>query len=94
MIEIGATEQGDGSIRFWVRDHGPGVRPEQVAHLFEPFQEGALRRRQGHGVGLSIVQRIMTRLGGQVGMENAPDGGSLFYFTLPRAEVPQAQAAR
>ncbi len=93
VIEIGATERDDGSLCFWVRDHGPGVRPEQVAHIFEPFQQGS-PRRQGHGVGLSIVQRIVTRLGGQVGAENAPGGGSLFYFTLPRAEVPQAQAAR
>ncbi|GIV81487.1 MAG: hypothetical protein KatS3mg051_0841 [Anaerolineae bacterium] len=95
VIEIGATEQDDGSLRFWVRDHGPGCAPG-AGWLISSSRssEGSLRRHQGHGVGLSIVQRIVTRLGGQVGMENVPDGGCLFYFTLPRADVPQAQAAR
>lgn len=94
IIEVGATEQSDGTVRFWVRDHGPGLPQEQLTHLFEPFKQGAQHRREGHGVGLSIVQRIVTRLGGQVGAENVPDGGCLFYFALPRAEMPQAQVAR
>ena len=94
VIEIGATEQADGMVRFWVRDHGPGIPDDQRERLFEPFKQGQHLRREGHGIGLSIVQRIVTRLGGQVGVENAPGGGSLFYFTLPRANVPQAEAAR
>ncbi|GAB4424373.1 MAG: hypothetical protein Kow00106_21240 [Anaerolineae bacterium] len=94
IIEVGATEQDNNMVRFWVRDHGPGLSPEQLAHVFEAFKRGTQHHGEGHGVGLSIVQRIVTRLGGQVGVENVPDGGCLFYFTLPRADVPQAQAAR
>lgn len=94
VIEVGGAEQGDGSVRFWVRDHGPGIAEEQRTRLFKPFKQGERVRSEGYGLGLSIVERIVTRLGGQVGVENASGGGCLFYFTLPRAEVPQAQAAR
>jgi PAS domain S-box-containing protein len=88
-IELGATEQPDGMVRFWVRDHGPGVSAEQLDQIFEPFTRGQRVRRDGYGIGLSIVQRIVTRLGGQVGVENAADGGSIFHFTLPRATQPE-----
>ncbi|MEA3309932.1 MAG: ATP-binding protein [Chloroflexota bacterium] len=40
---------------------------------------------EGHGLGLSIVQRIISRLGGEVGVESAPGEGTTFYFTLPLA---------
>ncbi len=88
-IELGATERPDGMVRFWVRDYGPGISVEQLDQIFEPFTRGQRVRRDGYGIGLSIVQRIVTRLGGQVGAENAADGGSIFYFTLPRATQPE-----
>lgn len=94
VIEIGAMQQADGMVRFWVRDHGPGIPDDQRERLFEPFKQGEHLRREGHGIGLSIVYRIVICLGGQVGAENAPGGGALFYFTLPRADVLQAEAAR
>ena len=83
-VELGATEQPDGLVRFWVRDHGPGLTPEQQAHLFTPFTR-LDRSCKGHGLGLSIVRRIIEKLGGQAGVESAgiPGEGSRFYFTLP-----------
>jgi signal transduction histidine kinase len=42
--------------------------------------------RSGHGLGLSIVKRIVERLRGQVGVDSIPGAGSRFYFTLPAAE--------
>ena len=83
-IELGATPQPDGMVRFWVRDHGPGLTPEQQALLFTPFTR-LDRSRKGHGLGLSIVRRIMEKLGGQAVVESAgiPGEGSCFYFTLP-----------
>jgi signal transduction histidine kinase len=82
-LELGAARQPDGMVRFWVRDYGPGVSPKDQALLFKPFTQ--LRRidNNGHGLGLSIVQRIAVKLGGQVGVESEPGKGSLFYFTLP-----------
>lgn len=84
-VELGATEQPDGQVRFWVRDNGQGLSSQQVAHLFTPFERLHQVRIRGHGLGLSIVQRIVQKLGGEVGVEgNGVHGqGSTFYFTLP-----------
>lgn len=74
-------------IRFWVRDNGLGLSPEQQARLFTPFERLHQARTEGHGLGLSIVRRIVEKLGGQVGVESAgvPGEGCTFYFTLPGA---------
>jgi PAS domain S-box-containing protein len=82
-VELGATEQSDGMIRFWVRDNGPGLTPEKQARLFIPFTQLAQVRARGHGLGLSIVRRIVEKFGGQVGVESEMDRGSVFTFTLP-----------
>ena len=74
-------------VRFWVRDNGTGIPPEQQARLFTPFTRLAQARATGHGLGLSIVQRIVEKLGGQVGVESQPGQGSLFSFTLPTSHV-------
>ena len=84
-VELGATKQEDGTVRFWVRDNGPGLAPEDQARLFTPFTQPKARA-QGHGLGLSIVQSIVEELGGQVGVESKVGQGSLFYFTLPGAD--------
>jgi two-component system sensor histidine kinase/response regulator len=84
-VELGATAQADGLVRFWVRDNGRGLTPEEQAQLFTPFTQLSQARARGHGLGLSIVQRIVEKLGGQVGVESAVGQGSVFYFTLPGA---------
>ena len=83
-IELAATAQDDGLIRFEVHDDGPGLSPEKQSQLFVPFTRLDQVRIEGNGLGLSIVHRIATRLGGQVGVES--DGrGSTFFFRLPAA---------
>jgi signal transduction histidine kinase len=84
-VELGATPQPDGMIRFWVRDNGPGLSPEQQAKLFTPFTQLSPIRATGYGLGLSIVARIMDKLGGQVGVESEgiAGRGSLFYLLRP-----------
>ena len=82
-IELGASEQGNGTIQFWVKDNGDGIMPEKQAQLFTPFTRVHLVEDEGHGLGLSIVQRIVERLGGTVGVESVLGQGSTFYFTLP-----------
>lgn len=84
-IELGATEQADGMVRFWVRDNGYGIAPEDRARLFAPFTRFSQVKTEGHGLGLSIVQRIVEKLGGEVGIASEVGKGSTFYFTLPGA---------
>lgn len=72
--------------RFWVQDNGPGLSAEAQAALFAPFTRLDQVRGQGHGLGLSIVRRIVEKLGGQAGVESRPGQGSKFFFTLPLGE--------
>jgi len=81
-LALGATPESDGTIRFWVKDNGPGLSPAQQAKLFTEFTRLDKVRAKGHGLGLSIVRRIMDKLGGTCGVEGEPEQGSLFYFTL------------
>jgi len=82
-VELGATVQPDGAVRFLVRDDGPGLTPEEQSRLFTPFTRLDQARARGYGLGLSIVRRIMEKLGGQVGVESEGGKGSVFTFTLP-----------
>ncbi|HZY42082.1 MAG TPA: PAS domain-containing sensor histidine kinase [Anaerolineae bacterium] len=86
-VKLGAAPLLDGLSRFWVRDDGVGIAPDEQAHLFTAFYRTAHTRRGGHGLGLSIVKRIVERLGGTVGVESSgvPGEGSTFSFTLPAA---------
>ncbi len=85
-IEIGAHPLEDGMVSFWIRDNGCGFAPEQHVQLFVPFARLNAGSGRGVGLGLSIVQRIIEKLGGQVGADSAgPGQGSTFFFTLPEA---------
>lgn len=84
-LELGGTLQENDMIRFWVRDNGPGLPPEAQLLLFAEFTRLDEIRTEGHGLGLSIVRRIVEKFGGQVGVESdhVPGRGCTFYFTLP-----------
>ncbi len=85
-VELGYDlRAGDDHVRFWVRDNGPGLTGQQQEQLFTPFERLHNVRAEGHGLGLSIVRRILEKLDGTVGVESTPGMGSTFYFTLPRA---------
>jgi signal transduction histidine kinase len=85
VIELGVRTQANGTVYFWVRDNGAGLSTEQQATLFTPFTRLDRTRATGHGLGLSIVQRIARKLNGEVGVESSgiPGQGSTFFFTLP-----------
>ncbi len=77
------TGEDKGGVQFWVQDNGPGLSPEEQAQLFMPFIRLSKLRIEGHGLGLSIVRRIVEKLGGQVGLESEVGQGCKFSFTLP-----------
>jgi two-component system sensor histidine kinase MprB len=74
-----------------VRDHGDGVAPEDLPHLFDRFYRGASARgRPGSGLGLAIVRQVAEQHGGSVRAANAPGGGAEFVLELPATSiVPQ-----
>ncbi|MCA9658051.1 MAG: AAA family ATPase [Myxococcales bacterium] len=85
IVEVGSDTLADGTIRFWVRDNGPGITVEEQRNVFAEFTRLEGARADGHGLGLSIVKRIADRLDGAVGLSSELGVGSLFYFTLPAA---------
>ncbi len=89
-VEI-AVEKRSGDTRISVRDHGCGV-PEDFKHeIFEKFAQADssdTRQKGGTGLGLSIVKQMVSRLGGQVGFDDAPGGGTNFYVDFPDTPPP------
>jgi signal transduction histidine kinase len=66
-----------------VRDHGPGVRPDERERIFKRFWQGGRDRGGGAGLGLDIVSRTMVALGGTVSVGDAPGGGAVFTLCFP-----------
>ncbi len=86
QVELGAKVETNGMVKFWVRDNGSGISEEGQSRLFAPFTRLNQVHVQGHGLGLSIVKRIMEKLEGEVGVKSAEGQGSIFTFSLPSAK--------
>lgn len=83
-------ESGQGMVRIIVRDDGPGLTPEQLQHVFEPFVRFAALGTKGSGLGLPISRTIAERDGGAVRGESTPGVGSSFWLELPASAPPVA----
>jgi len=83
-VIIGATQQDNGYIRYWVQDNGPGLDPEATQLLFRKFERLGQQKIEGHGLGLTIVKTIIEKLGGSVRVESSGMAGKgcTFSFTL------------
>ncbi len=85
-IDVRATITADGLV-IRVRDHGPGIAPADLPHLFERFYRGdaAKERASGTGMGLWIARELLAVEQGRVWAENCPDGGAQFTIAVPAA---------
>jgi len=87
VISVGAEETDDDNIKFWIKDNGNGIVKSEQPKLFKKYTRLDPEKAQGYGLGLSIVNQIIDKLEGTVGVESTgKEGeGALFYFILPKA---------
>jgi signal transduction histidine kinase len=85
-LTVSAAVTGRG-VRIQVRDTGTGIAPEVLARVFDPWVTTKPAGR-GNGLGLSITQEVVTRLGGTITVISAPGEGATFTIDLPAADVP------
>jgi signal transduction histidine kinase len=87
VLELKVVEDGRGRIAFALRDHGPGVAPEQRQRIFEPFQRGGselTREAPGTGLGLALARQLARAMGGEL-EHRAAQPGAEFVLSLPVA---------
>jgi signal transduction histidine kinase/CheY-like chemotaxis protein len=92
LAEAMGEEDGETTLRFSVRDTGPGVPSHEQARIFEEYVRapGHTARLEGTGLGLAIVRRLATAHDGAIGLDSPAEGGAEFWF---QARFPIAVAA-
>ena len=97
-LEISCSDRIEkkATIQFSVKDTGIGIHPRDLEKIFQPYEQvGNIKTRgAGHGVGLglTISQQLVTKMGGKIHVKSEPGKGSIFYFSIPfeiKNEVPQ-----
>ena len=83
-LTISSEPRSDGYVQISVSDTGNGIDEAVADQLFQPF---VTTKRTGMGIGLSICRTIVESHGGRIWFEPGPDGGTIFRFTLPKAEA-------
>jgi PAS domain S-box-containing protein len=89
LVEVRARSV-DGEVQVAVRDTGPGMSPEELGRIFDPYWQAGRTARLGAGLGLTISKGIVESHGGRLWVDSRPGAGSTFTFALPLA----ADAAR
>ncbi|WP_338844743.1 CHASE domain-containing protein [Massilia sp. W12] len=97
QISVHIEAAADGGLHFSVRDSGIGMSAEQMARLFQPFQQAesaSSRKYGGTGLGLAISRQLVELMGGSIAVESRPGQGSRFHFHLPLARHWQAAQSK
>jgi signal transduction histidine kinase len=89
-VGAGAGGVAGGVASVEVADEGPGVRPEDMPHVFDRFWRAPGAPSGGTGLGLSIASWIVDRHDGRMGLANRESGGAVFRVELPATEAPPA----
>ncbi len=84
QIEIDWRQEKKGMVKFFIRDNGIGIQPQYQQQIFQIFQRlHTAREYEGTGIGLAIVKKAVTSMGGEVSVESQAGNGSVFSFTVP-----------
>lgn len=88
-IDVDVAATSVGAVRVTVSDTGPGIAPESIDQLFQPFRRLHAERpgrAEGTGLGLSLSARLMAEMGGTIGVESTVGVGSSFWIEFPSAD--------
>jgi PAS domain S-box-containing protein len=91
-ITVSASSR-DHDVVFRVADTGAGIAPEDLSRVFDRFWRATSANRQGAGLGLPITKGIVEAHGGRIWVESAPERGTTFSFTIPKATPEQGRPA-
>jgi signal transduction histidine kinase len=81
-VEIRVTEHDIESVTFSVTDSGPGIAPEAMATLFDPFPDPARRGISSTGLGLAICRKLAQAMGSELTVESISGAGACFRFLV------------
>ncbi len=87
----------EAKLDFSVKDTGVGIAAEYRDRLFQPFSQAdtsSTRRYEGTGLGLSICKQLVSLMGGEIGVESEPGGGSTFFFSVRLKRAPDKRVER
>ncbi|HEX2250655.1 MAG TPA: HAMP domain-containing sensor histidine kinase, partial [Gemmatimonadales bacterium] len=78
-LEITSAPDNGGGVRIEIRDHGPGVPPDMVERIFDPYCTG---KAGGTGLGLALVKQTIEMHGGSIALQETPGGGATFVVRM------------